>query len=343
MRVHVKGSEGPIPTHAFPDPIVGYDRDPIRRYLADFDSPFRADDYIQMGYTHYEVVCIGGCGGNGGKAKSYDPSWGGAGGGGGLQVVAGELADLPAEVLIVTGVGGAHGADGNDESTEIYSSEAGQNVPNPAYVAPTDGADGTASSFGDICMASGGKGGKASPLDQQLTQWVEPFASQRGPGGDGGEGGIGGRTAVGGGGAGGWTELNDTQGGPAPDEQIHHPAQDGTFIDGIGKGGGGGRGGTYIPGEFIPQTGAQDPGRAHEAGHGGRGAFSYGDPSRHGPRELRKYHESSGFGLEERFPVIPGGGGGGWADISDQYGHYGSQHPDAGRFGVVFIILTQIW
>ena len=171
---------------------------------------------------------------------------GGGGGGGGLHVVSGELADLPNSVPVTVGSEGLQAPPGQIESPNPYdpfvmwdAQPQGYYLSNPdewqrfAFThtwpdladrtfLPLGGAGGAGghSSFGDICMASGGMGGGPAIV------WVENvamFASH------GGEGGSGGRTAAGGGAAG---SVSSSQSG-----------KDGTWDGEIGTGGGGGRGG----------------------------------------------------------------------------------------------------
>lgn len=93
--------------------------------------------------------------------------------------------------------------------------------PNPYIGAGIDGADGQASSFGDIAVASGGKGGI------RATQLGPNYSA-----GQGGRGGIGGTDVAGGGGT------------------PHPGTPDGTWDGTIGQGGGGGRGGTISESAF---------------------------------------------------------------------------------------------
>ena len=263
----------PIPTEALPD---GIDEDsdlaPITfQYIT--NDIFIPGDYTGFGYTHYEVACVGACGGRGGMSIHsfindgggyiFDGAWhdsalavyGGGGGGGGLHVVTGELADLPEECEIVVGEPGASGADG---------------LPTVGFAAMDQGEpgeDGGFSTFADdICMASGGKGGNGSN-----GAWQAYGYSTMRPGGNGGDGGIGGQTTAGGGGAGSeaivveedilpepftqpvgvpWAIDNTPEiGGPGPifeDRYETDDGADGTWDGEIGGGGGGGCGGIQI-------------------------------------------------------------------------------------------------
>lgn len=177
---------------------------------------------------------------------------GGGGGGGGLHVIRGELATLPDSVPISVGRVGADAPPGQinvegvytppfpsentywplppgwgspqdiqyytDKNT-LYAWQNDHSGPVVSFNPPGPGGDGGASAFGDICFASGGKGGGPSFV------WANGLRAFKGFGGDGGSGG---RLLAGGGGVGA-TELK--------------PAGDGTWDGTIGKGGGGGRGG----------------------------------------------------------------------------------------------------
>ena len=115
MRLELSGSL------VHPDPLV------IR-----FDSNqiFDILHYTDLGYTHFEVICIGGGGGMGGGIDTANTgtlvrSYGGAGGGGGYHRVRGLLSALPVTCPIVVGAGGAVGTE---------------HASNPALT--TDGGDG---------------------------------------------------------------------------------------------------------------------------------------------------------------------------------------------------------
>ena len=105
--------------------------------------------YKDLGYTHFEVICIGGGGGMGGGIDTANTgtlirSYGGAGGGGGFHRVRGLLSALPdcVQLLLVLVV-----------LWEL-------NMPVILHLT-TNGGNGGASTFnGTTCRASGGKGGK---------------------------------------------------------------------------------------------------------------------------------------------------------------------------------------
>lgn len=181
------------------------------------------------------------------------PSTGGGGGGGGLHVISGALADLPDSVPVTVGVAGADALPGQILSPDPYDVYAYVSDPSryladyyywnqdprlrdefyfenkwpsvgdparPLFLPGQSGDDGGYSAFGDICMASGGKGGGPAIV------WV---ANKRMFAAHGGEGGVGGRTQVGGGAAGSTDSAKD--------------GKDGNWNGTVGQGGGGGRGG----------------------------------------------------------------------------------------------------
>lgn len=230
-----------------PDPLV-------LTYTA--DATFDTDSYIDLGFTHFEVICIGGGGGAGGGIDTENTgtlvkSYGGAGGGGGFHRIRGLLSALPSSCSVVVGEGGASGV-----------SQAG-NPPNLGSV--TDGSDGEASTFNtNTCRASGGKGGKRV---QANSVTVSSDA-------DGGEGGIGNRTVAGGGSAGGVAGTPSADGPGTPGTA----GSDGTISNNgvIGKGGGGGAGGV---GKYGGVT-------CNAATSGGRGSYNPSDTAVYGPNDL---------------------------------------------------------
>jgi hypothetical protein len=180
------------------------------------------------------------------------PSIGGGGGGGGLHVMSGELANLPDSVPVVVGIAGIDALPAQINSPDPYDPYAIVSDPNVYQVGPgyywythpierdifyfqnqwppvaertlllpgQSGGDGGASAFGDICMASGGKGGGPAIV------WV---ANTRMFAAHGGEGGVGGQLTAGGGAAGSTDSAKS--------------GKDGTWDGTVGQGGGGGRGG----------------------------------------------------------------------------------------------------
>lgn len=218
--------------------------------------------------------------------------YGGAGGGGGLHLAAGLLADLDASEPVVVGAIGADGVIGQvydedpwtplpyqmtffDEGLgglrwrvtdtrlkelENWTNDFQYQYPGsrPSFVGPTDGSDGGASSFGGaLVRASGGKGGK------KAQSWVGGVLTNNAAGGEGGEGDS---VTAGGGAAGSTSTAN---------------APDGGWNGIVGEGGGGGKGG-------ISPAGPSS---------GGQGSYSFADTTVYGNRGVK-----SGY--------IPGGGGG---------------------------------
>jgi hypothetical protein len=232
MRLELAGSQ------VIPDPLV-------LSYLA--NATFVPKTYLDLGYTNFDVICIGGGGGAGGGIDTNNTgtlirSYGGAGGGGGLHRVKGQLKYLSASCPIVVGTGGFAGAN---------------HASNPALV--TRGGSGGTSSFnGNTCQASGGQGG-GPVITNSLT--VDPQ-------GWGGDGGIGNRGAAGGGAQGGKTATPSSTNVPQGPDGI-----DGTYVNGIGKGGGGGGGGMCKYDGTVYLL----------ASAGGRGSYNLTDTSVFGP------------------------------------------------------------
>ena len=233
---------------------------------------FDVQKYIDLGYTHFDVICIGAGGGMGGGIDTANTgtlvrNYGGAGGGGGFHRVRGLLSALPALVPVVVGAGGSLGAE---------------HASNPAST--TDGGDGGASSFNDpTCRASGGKGGKRAQSNS-LTVTTQAH---------GGDGGLGNRVIAGGGAAGGVAGTPTATGpGIAGAAGI-----DGTFFQDVGQGGGGGAGGVGKYGSGGTTCNA--------ATAGGRGSYNPGDTSVYGPGDTPDADPSSGSQS-----VIPGGASG---------------------------------
>lgn len=289
MRLELAGSL------VHPDPLV------IRFDL--LNDSFDTLKYIGLGYTHFEVICIGGGGGMGGGIDTANSgtlirSYGGAGGGGGFHRVRGLLSALPNTCPILVGSGGAVGTE--------HSS-------NPAST--TNGSDGGASTFnGTTCRASGGQGGKRA---QSNSVTVTTQAH-------GGDGGVGNRTTAGGGGAGGLAGTPSATGPGTPGSA----GADGTLFSDIGKGGGGGAGGV---GKYGGVT-------CNAATAGGRGAYNPGDTSVYGPGDAPGNDASSGA-----VNIIPGGASGAKAaplnGLPTLYGQsQGVRAP--GNPGVVIIRLT---
>jgi hypothetical protein len=270
------------------------------------NQTFDVSKYIGLGYTHFEVICIGGGGGLGGGIDTGNTgtlirNTGGAGGGGGFHSVHGLLSALPATCPVVVGAGGAMGTE---------------HVSNPALT--TDGGDGGGSSFNDTtCRASGGKGGKRS---QSNSATVTTQAH-------GGEGGVGNRIIAGGGAAGG---IAGTPAKP-PNPYIAGTAGiDGTLFQNVGKGGGGGSGGVGEYGAATPDI---------PATAGGRGSYNPGDTSVYGLGGPPV--QGSVSGVQN---IIPGYAGGAKAaplnGLPTVYGQSKSAPPFSGDPGTVILRLT---
>ena len=199
---------------------------PISLVLSD-GSIFKPRDYEVYGYTFFDVICVGGSGGNGGHFQASLPeepggspnyTWvgmGGAGGGGGFHRIAGPLSALPDECPVVVGQGGAHG----------------NSAAQPADT--TVGQDGETSSFNThTCYASGGKGGHPASFPYSGNMLVPWLGYPTGAGG--GQGGRGNRLTAGNGAPGG----NTSPGPPTSGND------GGLLYNGrVGIGGGGGCGG----------------------------------------------------------------------------------------------------
>lgn len=268
--------------------------------------------------------------------------WGGAGGGGGLHIISGRLVDLPDIVPVVVGQAGVDGEEGQRLSSGVVTPlphslvvagsnpfwlwQSVYNPPRASFSPPQRGSDGGASSFnGSMCVASGGKGGEAA------IRWDEN--EQLHSYGTGGDGGTGGQSAAGGGAVGGSIMEGIL-------------VEDGTWDGVVGKGGGGGHGGSKINGysysplnsQWLPRFGNFN----WNAGDGGRGSFSYSDTSVFGPRQRKQpitledgepiiVHDGDPLTIIWETPtievieVIGGGGGGanrgGWKNGSHAIGY----------------------
>lgn len=258
MRLELAGSL------IHPDPIVvAYFENTT------FDSPL----YRELGYTHFEVICIGAGGGLGGGVDTQNTdtlvrNYGGSGGGGGFHRVRGLLSALPTSCSVIVGLAGSNGT-----SSVGYP-------PNVGLI--TDGGDGGSSSFNTTtCLASGGKGGKRV---QSNSVTVTTQAH-------GGDGGLGNR-GPGGGGALGGVAGTPTSTGPGT---AGTAGKDGTWFNNVGQGGGGGAGGV---GKYGGVT-------CNAATAGGRGSYNPADTSVYGPGGLPSNDASSGAAN-----IVPGGASG---------------------------------
>lgn len=345
--------------------------DVISLYLED-GVPFEKATYLAMNYTRYEVWVVGAAGGRGGAIlRSFDAFnrksiWGGAGGGGGLHRVAGMLAALPDSVDVAIGAAGADGQNGSGDLGDWDGNNEHLPYPmlpdrdgsgaiimpqhfhaNSTWIPPLAGGDGESSSFGDIGKASGGTGG-APVAPKEGGAWSDWYI---GVGltyqglddlrpGYGGDGGIGNSLDAGGGGAGGVPPN-------PPYLATGIPAEDGKWDGNIGKGGGGGYGGKFsgVLTTGSPPVAVSPPQYIHnDAGNGGRGSYSFRDPSVFGPRE-RDYAQTTLHGTGDLgsagYPTIPGVGGG--AKLNPlNLEHHGSKAPGANPNGGVFIRIFDI-
>ena len=253
----------------------------IQVFTYNANGTFTPAPYIAIGYNKFDVICIGGSGGQGGgsdgwltnndgtvPASASAPAKvpGGAGGGGGIQRVSGLLSALPSSCAVVVGAAGAPGANGATSST-------------------ASGADGGASSFaGTLCRASGGKAGSNGTGGSGIAVVAA----------DGGDGGIGGTTVAGGGG---------TRGKASPVTN----AVSGIWTPGtgIGSGGGGGSGGSAT---YPTAAGPAVTTQTKPASNGGDGAFNAADLSvwaPGSPAQLDPHPSTTNVG-----PILPGAAGG---------------------------------
>lgn len=232
-------------------------------------------------------------------------------------------------------------ASGNAIPPYFYTTEEAAYLffENPNYVEPQDGTDGGYSSFNSpLGLASGGRGGKKSPVyrNNQDDKDRVSIAMQHAPGGEGGQGGIGGRIDPGGGGDGGKaSELGFFDVPPYPFGQYRQekprvltPAKDGFWDGVVGQGGGGGRGGTSQSNPSSPITGGATPPTVSPSSSGGKGSFSYADTSVYGPP-----------GTVGTLAITPGTAGGARV-LKNQ--KFGSRSSGYNPNGVVVVRLTRI-
>lgn len=263
------------------------------------------------GYTHYDVIAIGGGGGRGGTCDGVDTldsgrtirAYGGEGGGGGFHRATGLLSFLSDDLEIIVGGPGDNGTDNSDPDST------------------TDGSNGLDSEFavGDsLCYASGGGGGLRAASCSRLVS----------SGANGGRGGMGKSHDQLGGESGVAAELDPagivtplTPGIPGKDGSfgLDDPVYWSTYV---GGGGGGGAGGV---GQYtdIPIA---------EATRGGRGSYSSSDESVFGPGSLPSF-DPTDFSTSK---IVPGKGGGARATIlNGALADYGK----AGQQGIVVVRL----
>jgi hypothetical protein len=297
-RPPIPPSEIVPPIDPNPDPPIDPDDpsipDPLTLVLE--TGEFHKLDYLAMGYNRFDVMCIGGAGGNAGRIRETIPDsathasphdfdlffdtfrviFGGGGGGGGIHRIKGRLALLPTVVEVVVGEAGADGAYGAVTSP-FHDWRSGSY---PAPPVPEPGQDGQASSFGGvICRASGGKGGTASL---------------------GGAGGIGNAELTGGG---------------------ADPGASGTWDGVIGSGGGGGRG--ALIDTTFGATGTNYARGGSGGTPGGSGAVSLADPTTKGPGGI-----SAPYSLDYNL-LLTDGSGANYVTPA----HYDGPHAYAGQGG----------
>lgn len=278
------------------------------------DQTFDAAAYIALGYTNFDVICIGGGGGSGGGIINQGGggtgvrNYGGAGGGGGLHRVQGVLSALPDSVDVVIGFGGP---------------SAVETATDPSLL--QDAWDGQPSTFnGTTCRASGGKAGKKV---QTNSTTVSTQAN-------GGQGGVGNSIVAGGGAAGGLAGTPTATGPGTPGT----PGTHGTWDGSIGQGGGGGAGG-------VAKYAATGPGTTLNAGTpGGHGSYNIADTS------VSANGASPYIDIDTAAPnIVPGMAGGGKATpltgLTTTYGDSGDlsgTRPLEGKAGIVVVRLTAL-
>lgn len=211
--------------------------------------------YSEAGYTDYEAILIGACGGESGEAYGNSAQTiiqrKNAGGGGGSLRLKGKLASLPAVTPVTVGSGGTNGADSGTRS------KAG------------DGGKGGDTTFdGHIAYGGGGGGGGNWSITQFGSQI---FLDVRGEGGFGGGNnanlGTGGSGAVSGAKS-GTADANGTaiDGGDPPVNGTYVVGSPQFEVIGGGRGGGGGTGAVDFNDQGTPKSGADgssaDPGSA---------------------------------------------------------------------------------
>lgn len=318
----------PIP----PGPVdPGGDGSPAGPLLVAFaaDTVFHKADYLALGYNRFEVMCIGGAGGQGqGFRQTYQDSIrhciGAGGGGGGVHRVKGRLSLLPSEVPILVGAAGVAPA----------FIDLGESA-NPAIPALSDGGDGGLSSFGGvICRASGGKGGKKNAYTMKPPGGDGGVGNAGAAGGNAGEGKWDG--TIGSGGVGGWgaTFANAARLYNGNNPPLWPSVQ--TMI--------------YYGG-------------AAEAGMGYKGAYSADEPTTSGPEDpvkkldftftevyidysqnpagVRSYRDKHDY-----FSIVPGMGGGAKTFLlngdNEIYGSARPGSPFAHPQGIVLVRLTYV-
>jgi hypothetical protein len=375
MRVFLGGRA--VPRAEFALFGVGGGADPTVSIglLLENGEVFVAEDYISLGYTHFEAWCVGAVGGRGGSYIYRPDGWpvsdaspvggrryGGSGGGGGLHRVVGNLTDLDPEVEAIVGQAGLSGSEDSGHQPYLVVTDGSGRIllpvefyQNPEWQPAEPGSDGGFSSFGgDICRASGGKGGSPAEVsDPFATYWwndgslqsINTGLRKAGDGGDGGRGDV--VPFAGGGAEGGKTTFSNPQNIWA--REFVKP-KDGGWDGSVGSGGGGGIGGAqHWTGESQDGTGDSTlfalSAQEAQAMRGGRGAFSYADTSVHGPGQPEHYEmfqpQPPGYpGTPQPVSTLTGGTGGG-AKINKRL-PYGSRALGFDPNGAVYIRIYKV-
>lgn len=291
--------------------------------------PFQKQQYVDQGYTDFEVVAVGAAAGRGGSFMLYIRGYasgnpakyfytGGSGGGGGLHRKTGLLANLPATVPVVIGSPGA-------DVTSVAEKESSDST--STYEMPRGGSGGYSSFNGAFCIASGGLGGQGArrysygPNPSDLN-WIQ---------GEGGSGGNAQSSDAGGGARGGYFPGNGTS----------QPGAEGTYDGTNGQGGGGGTGGFLVYdayGELGNDVGAGAEGFAASRGGGG----STNGATYAGPGGLPTNFPAGGPVPRTGTTLIGGyGGGARLTPISGSLADIGTRAYGANGNGAVIIKLSR--
>lgn len=282
-HIEFSGDGNSLPEFALPDPGMSGDLLSMVINLPD-GEPFLPGPYIELGYTHFEVICVGAAGGRGGDGlgrPGYNgvpianiPSflnwpytyvdgvqhlgmpvmggtksvYGGAGGGGGLHIVSGLLLALPDECSVVVGQAGDDAPTGQIDSPNTIVN------PTPPY------SPGSVNDFPgtEWPPPQSGEDGGASSFNGVTCRASGGKGGAPGgryvatPGWPGYHNGSyysypGQKMMVDGKGGDGGRGGSTVAGGGAVGSDTDNAGADGTWDGAIGKGGGGGRGGATTP------------------------------------------------------------------------------------------------
>lgn len=276
---------------------------------ADGDVVRPVDLWVKKTSKFYKVKCIG-AGGGGGSGRSTNNATarygGGGGGGGGSNERTFQAADLPTDIVVTIGIGGAGGAAATGAAGNVGT--VGGNTSFSTYLTAFGGGGGAA---GVASNQSGGGGGGAGGVGEAGTTAASlggvpaVTAGVVGAGGMGGGGVLGGAGAgaeYGGAGGGGVSSIGTAMAGGS---SINAAPGGGAGGEGAGGGGGGAAGG--VSGSWT-------------AGGGGAGAAA-----------------TSGVGTagtdSTTLACGTGGGGGGAAGSADAVGGAGGAGGDPGAGG----------